>query len=160
MRRFLLILGILIALGGAGFGLVHFRIVSVAWPPRAIAATRPPRIVLTNSNSTLVTESNIVSNLAGTNHFIRLTVAFRVANHALSQAGGSPTNATSSGTGSPSLDARIQWDINQLCRETSITQLQTPAGMLQFRRHISALLVHIFGADQVGAVYFPSLMTQ
>ncbi len=161
MKKLLWIVIVVLALGGAGYGAVRARVVHVTWPPRALKAYQQHQTVapLTAANSTLVTESKITSNLAGTGHFIALTLVFRVRNTALAQAGGQPNNVTG-GTGAPALDARIKADVTLLCRSTHYAQVQTPAGDAVFRRRLDQILVRIFGAHQVGQVYLPSFITQ
>ncbi len=157
MKKLLWIVIGVLAIGGAA----RAHVIHITWPPQALKAYQQHQAVapLTAANSTWVTESKIASNLAGMGHFIVLTVAFRVRNTALAQAGGQPQNTTG-GTGSSTLDDRITAAITVLCRSTHYSQLQTPAGLAVFRHRLDQIVVRIFGAHQVGQIYLPSLITQ
>ncbi|MCY0885393.1 MAG: flagellar basal body-associated FliL family protein [Firmicutes bacterium] len=149
------------AAGAAGlwFGFPHLLTSRPA--PAVTAAFNPAQAVG-------VTEGDIESNLRQNGHYIRFTVSFAVMPQALkaAEAAAGQTDPASSsgggsgGTGSAALDARIRNALIDLCLSTSYNALQSPGGLSAFKAAVKVQLEAIFGPGQVGAVYFPTLLTQ
>ena len=156
MKKFLLVLlAVLVVGGGAAFTLNHYHIVRLSLAK--LGSVKKPA-TFTKSNSTLVSESGITSNLSGANQFIQMTVGFTVLDKTLVKMGGKP--GTTTGSGNPALDDEIDTDIILLCRQTSYADVTSAAGIQHFRQELKSLLTQIFGSGQVGTVYLPSLLTQ
>ncbi|MGC8489047.1 MAG: flagellar basal body-associated FliL family protein [Clostridia bacterium] len=153
MKRLLpMIAGLVVILGGlAGW---HFGLFGV----QHRKAADPPAFVL--KQAVWITEGPITSNLAGSIHYISLTVSFPVMPQALQKAGGAPPAAGTTGTGSTALDSQIETAVTDLCRRTAYASLQTPTGMRDFRQALRRVIAPYFSPGTVGSVETPSLVTQ
>lgn len=157
MRRFLTVFfGLIILVAAGGWSAVHWHL--VANPFHATSAASQS---LTPHNTTLVTESQITSNLNSASHYIRFSVSVPVFTPALRQAGGHPSVAAGGGgTGSATLDAEIKTQLTILSRKTPYAELTSAHGLKTFRHKIQAIYETIFGPHHVGTVFLPSILTQ
>ncbi len=109
-----------------------------------------------------VSYTGLESDLAGGKNYLSYSLTFSIMRQALTAQGGTPSSgsSTTSGTGNPVLDAKVENALLNLARSTSYQELSASGGEETFKAQVSLVLQSIFGPGTIGDVYFPTFLTQ